>query len=57
MNLNEMIDLCRTMGKTKKEYEEIRNEIHKEYDSLTEEEKIILADALEELEMAIEWMD
>ena len=57
MNLNEIVDLCRSTGKTKKEYEKIRDEIYKEYDSFDQDEQEVLSDALEELEMTIEWMN
>lgn len=57
MTLDEMISMCRINGKTKKEYEEIRNKISDKYDSLNKEEQEIMSDALEELEMTIEWME
>ena len=52
-----MVDLCRSTGKTKKEYEKIRDAIYKEYDSFDQDEQEVLSDALEELEMTIEWMN
>ena len=57
MTLDEMISMCKINGKTKKEYEEIRNKISDKYDSLNKEEQEIMSDALEELEMTIEWME
>lgn len=57
ITLDEMISMCRINGKTKKEYEEIRNKISDKYDSLNKEEQEIMSDALEELEMMIEWME
>lgn len=56
MTLNEMIDLCKSKHKTKEEYIKIRDQISQEYDNLSEEEQEILSDALESLEMLIEWM-
>ena len=57
MTLDEMISMCKINGKTKKEYEEIRNKISDKYDSLNKEEQEIMTEALEELEMTIEWME
>lgn len=57
MTLDEMISMCKINGKTQKEYEEIRNKISDKYDSLNKEEQEIMSDALEELEMTIEWME
>lgn len=56
MSFEEMVAACSTTNRTKEYYIKLKNEIYGIYDSLSEEEQYVMSDALEELEMTIEWM-
>lgn len=45
--------MCKSK-KVKEEYENIQEQIHREYNTFSIQEKVVIAEVLEELEMAIE---
>ena len=57
MTLKEMIKLCESKQKSLEDYKAVRDIIGKEYDKLSEEEKYILGDHMEFLELTIDILE
>jgi hypothetical protein len=55
-SLDKIIELCRSSDQERDYYIKLRDYVYKLFDTLSEDEQEALSDALEELEMTIEWV-